>query len=155
MKKSILQYLPLSLSIFIFLMYQLQIYNLFAGLLDEGFLLYNASLISQGKIPYRDFFMATTPGSYYVVAFFFKYFGNYIIITRILYIISAVLTLFVCNKLFKLKGYWQYVYLISLAFLLVAPARFFFYNEAVFLSIVSLYFLIKGNEMKNLVIIAI
>lgn len=138
---------PLLLSIFVFLIHQLLIFNLFSGLFDEGFLQYNARLITQGQVPYRDFFLSVTPGTFYVIAFFYKYLGNYVIIERILGIFTAIITLFVCNHLFKLKIFWKYFYLISLALLSIAPARTFYYNDsAIFSALLALYFLIKGVE---------
>ena len=94
--------------------------------------------------------MTTTPASFYVVAFFFKVFGNYIIIDRILGILAGVLTIFICSKLFKLKTYWQYVYLISIAMLSVSEARAFFYNDAILIALIALYFLIKGTEKNSI-----
>ena len=156
MNKLKIIYSPLFLSIFVFLFHQLAVFSLFSGLFDEGILQYYAHLISQGQIPYRDFFLNTTPGTFYVVAFFYKYFGSYMLIERILGIFTAILTLFVCNKLFKLKTFWQYFYLISLAFLLVAPARTFFFNDAAILfALIALYFLIKGVEKNKIYLIGI
>lgn len=147
---------PLFLSIFIFLFHQLAVFNLFSGLFDEGILQYYAHLISQGQVPYRDFFLNITPGTFYVVAFFYKYLGSYILIERILGIFVVILTLFVCNKLFKLKTFWQYLYLTSLAFLSVAPARSFFFNDAAILfALIALYFLIKGIEKDKMYLIGI
>jgi hypothetical protein len=146
---------PLFLSIIVFLFYQLMVFNLFSGLLDEGFILYNSHLISQGQIPYRDFFMTTTPGSFYVLALFFKLFGNYIVIGRVLGIISVIITLFFCNKIFQLKNYWQYLYLFSLSILLVSPAKFFMYNDAIYISIIALYFMIEGINKNKLFLLFI
>jgi len=147
---------PLFLSILIFLFYQLYTFNLFSGLFDEGILQYNAHLISQGQMPYRDFSLSTAPGTFYVVAFFYKYFGSYMFIERILGILTAILTLFVCNKLFKLKTFWQYLYLISLTILSVAPARTFFFNDsAILFALIALYSLIKGIEKNKLYLIGI
>ena len=149
-------YSPLFLSIFIFLFHQLAVFNLFSGLFDEGFLQYNAHLITQGQVPYRDFFLSTTPGTFYVLAFFYKYLGSYIVIERILGIFVVITTLFVCNKLFKLKTFWQYLYLISLALLSVAPARTFYYNDSTILfTLLALYFLIKGIEKDKMYLIVI
>lgn len=39
-----------------------------------------------------------------------------------------------------------------MAFLLIAPSRFFFYNEAFFVSLVALFFLIKATEKNNLLL---
>ena len=94
---------PLVASILIFLCYELSIFNVFSELLDEGFLQYNAYLITQGQIPYRDFFLSVTPGTFYTLAFFYKLMGNYIVLERILGIFTAIATLYVCNKLFKFK----------------------------------------------------
>jgi 4-amino-4-deoxy-L-arabinose transferase-like glycosyltransferase len=43
---------------------------------DEGILLQGAQRILDGQIPYRDFFSFYTPGSFYLVAALFKFFGN-------------------------------------------------------------------------------
>lgn len=137
---------PLFFAVILYLICQSITFNLFSGLLDEGFTLYNAQLISQGQIPYRDFFIMTTPGSYYILAFFFKIFGNYILAGRILGMISIIITLYFCNKLFQLKSYWQYIYLFSLSIIFSTPARFFMYNDAFSISIIALYFLSKGME---------
>jgi hypothetical protein len=77
------------------------------------------------------------------------------IVTRILGVTAAIVTLAICHQLFKLKGYWQYVYLIALSLLLVVPARFFFYNDAFVFPLVALYFLLKGTEKKSQLLLVI
>ena len=44
-------------------------------LIDEGVLTMGAWRITQGQIPFRDFFVFYTPGSFYLVALAFKLFG--------------------------------------------------------------------------------
>jgi len=49
---------------------------------DEGIILQGAARILHGEILYRDFFSFITPGSYYLLAFLFKMFGNSLIVAR-------------------------------------------------------------------------
>src|SRR5215467_14491074 len=49
---------------------------------DEGIVLLGAERILHGQIPYRDFFSFYTPGSFYIVAFIFKLFGDSFAIAR-------------------------------------------------------------------------
>ena len=49
---------------------------------DEGIILQGAQRILDGQLPYRDFFSFVTPGSYYFLAFFFRVFGNSIIVAH-------------------------------------------------------------------------
>jgi hypothetical protein len=150
---------PLFLSLFLYLILQLTVINIFTGVWDEGFFLYNAHLIAKGAIPYKDFFMTTTPGSSYVLAFFFKLFGNYDIVTKILGISTGVLTLVFSDKLFTLFSFksrwWQYVYLFSIALLNIAVGRSLFYGDAVLFAFFALYFLLIGSERNSMFLIGI
>src|SRR5690349_2641400 len=49
---------------------------------DEGIVLQGASRILDGQIPYRDFFSFYTPGSFYLVAALFRFFGNSFLVAR-------------------------------------------------------------------------
>ena len=49
---------------------------------DEGIVLQGAERILHGEIPYHDFFMFYTPGSFYLVAAIFKIFGDSFVIAR-------------------------------------------------------------------------
>ena len=132
---------PLFIALSIYLFIQLQIFNLSINMADEGFFLDSAIKINLGKIPYRDFFMQVTPGNYYVLAFFLKLFGNYIIIDRVLFIAYTCLLLAVLSRLFKLKGIWSYIYLILIVFLQIGPSTFISYNSAYGIAILAFYFL--------------
>lgn len=147
---------PISLSIIVFLFFQLQVFNQAISYRDEGFFFYNALQINKGEVPYRDFFATTTPGSFYLLAILIKIFGSYLIIGRILYITLTILTLFFASKVFNLRKYWNYFYLISLSLAFVFPGGFAYYNtEAIFLTVSGFYFLLKGIEKKNLSSIAL
>jgi len=50
---------------------------------DEGIVLCGAERILRGEVLYRDFFSFYTPGSFYLVAFWFRMFGDSLIVARI------------------------------------------------------------------------
>lgn len=130
---------PLFVGIVFFLLLQLQLFNLDLGFRDEGYLLNNAQRINNGEMPYVDFFLAITPGTYYVQAFIMKIFGNYIITDRILYILCVILLLTLSSKLFKLTPYLNYIFLIALGIVYAGKLAFASYNiEALIFIIISL-----------------
>src|SRR6266700_2472172 len=49
---------------------------------DEGIVLRGAERILAGEVPYRDFFSFYTPGSFYLVAFLFRVFGDSFAVAR-------------------------------------------------------------------------
>jgi len=49
---------------------------------DEGIVLRGAERIIAGEVPYRDFFSFYTPGSFYLVAFLFRVFGDSFAVAR-------------------------------------------------------------------------
>jgi hypothetical protein len=60
---------------------------------DEGTLVYGAQMVSQGALPYRDFFEVMGPGSFYWLGLFFKLFGTNILVARGLLLVTAVSTI--------------------------------------------------------------
>src|SRR5438128_3046516 len=49
---------------------------------DEGIVLQGAERILHGEVPYRDFFSFYTPGSFYFVAFLFRFLGDSLVVAR-------------------------------------------------------------------------
>ena len=49
---------------------------------DEGIILQGAERVLHGEIPYRDFFTFYTPGSFYLLAFLFRVFGDSFVVAR-------------------------------------------------------------------------
>ena len=49
---------------------------------DEGIVLQGAERIMRGEVPYRDFFSFYTPGSFYFVAFLFRFLGDSLVVAR-------------------------------------------------------------------------
>lgn len=123
------KFLPFIFSFLVFLGFQLLVFNKGLNFRDEGFLLNNAIRILNGEIPYRDFFLTTTPGTYYLQSLVFQLFGIHIILDRILYIVFVGLLLLIINFLldnFRASLKALILSLISLVF--VTPAAFAFYN---------------------------
>jgi hypothetical protein len=50
---------------------------------DEGFVVFNATRVLNGDIPYKDFWTIYPPGQFYVIAGVFKIFGTNLLISRL------------------------------------------------------------------------
>lgn len=61
---------------------------------DEGFVVQSAYRIVKGEVPYRDFFNAITPGSYYWTALWMKFFGTTFFAVRIGTLATSALIMF-------------------------------------------------------------
>lgn len=139
---------PLFIVIVFYLFFQLQLFNIGIDIQDEGAFLYVASNITQGLIPYKDFFMTPTPGSFYLLAGFMKIFGNYLILDKIVIFFSLSLLIFL-NSIFKLSKPWKFLFLFSIAAILIHPTDFLGHNSSIEILIAGLFFLIKGLETKK------
>lgn len=148
LKKIILS--PLFIGIIFFLLIQLQFFNLNIDFRDEGLLLSNAVRITNGEIPYKDFPLITTPGTYYIQAFAMKIFGSYIITDRIIYILCFVLILILSNKLFKFSSkYLNYLFLILLSVVYVGEGAYGFYNIEGLVLILTSFLFFKKLQKNN------
>jgi len=142
---------PLFLAVAVYLICQIQVLFVFPSVLDDEFYFaYQSHLILSGFVPYRDFFLHTSPASYYIVAFFYKIFGEYIAIERILAVILFLITLIVCYKLFPLRSYWRYLYLLALAVLFVSPGSSLFNGDGAIIAFIALYVCLKAIEKNSL-----
>lgn len=131
-------HLPFILATIIFLFFQLQVFDTQLSFRDEGFLTYNALRILQGEIPYRDFFLTTTPGTFYIQGLLMKLFGNYLIVSRAFYIVIILGILFLISKIFTLKKGIDYLLLTFFGLLFISPAYAFYNIEGLFLFLFSL-----------------
>ena len=138
---------PLFTVIAFYLFIQLQLFNIGIDIQDEGVFSYGALNITQGFIPYKDFFLTLTPGSLYLLAFFIKIFGNYLILDKIVIFFSLSLLIFL-NSIFKLSKPWKFLFLFSIAAILIHPTDFIGHNSAIEILIAGLFFLLKGLETK-------
>ena len=58
---------------------------------DEGIVLAGAQRILAGELPYRDFFTFYTPGSFYLLGFLFRLFGDWFVVARASIAVSGAL----------------------------------------------------------------
>ena len=148
--KKIIPYVPIILSGLLFTILQTKIYNLGISYRDEGFLVNNAWQINQGKIPYKDFFLTTTPLTFYTQSILFRLFGNYLITDRIFYIALILILLYLANKIFYLKLSSSVILLCSIALSQVGAGAFSFYNiETLVLIFLSLLVIGKFITVKH------
>ena len=138
---------PLFIGIIFFLFLQLQVFNFGFNYRDEGFLLNNAQRINNGEIPYIDFSLAITPGSFYIQALTLRLFGNYVITDRILYILCVILVLMLSSGLFKLSKHWNYIFLLFLALIYTGMGAFASYNMYGVVFVMTTLFLF--SKLKN------
>jgi hypothetical protein len=83
---------------------------------DEGSIVYGAQLVSEGAIPYRDFFEVMGPASFYWLAIFFKIFGTKWVVSRVVLLLTVSISTIII--------YWMTRRLYAGAFD-VLPAFFF------------------------------
>lgn len=95
-------YLNISLTL-LAILYYLPFVNKGLITFDEGYIIHFAERISQGQVPYYDFFIQYTPGFFYVLAFCFKIFGSSILVGRVVTVVIAAgivfLTLFLLDEM--------------------------------------------------------
>lgn len=70
---------------------------------DENVYYYMGRLVSEGKIPYKDFFFAHPPFQVYLIALIYKIFGFNIIALKFIPLISTLMTSFFIFKITKEK----------------------------------------------------
>lgn len=77
---------------------------------DEGVTLTEAWQISQGLVPYRDFFDFFTPGSLYVVAGAFRLFGSTYAVAKVVSLLLFLSSLYAWYRItlrLGLRGHWR------------------------------------------------
>ncbi len=92
MVKKLRVYLPPITILIIAFAYLFLFFNKRINLLDEGLSLYASERILKGQVPYRDFFVMVTPGTFYFQALLFKIFGSSVILGRWIVLIEGALT---------------------------------------------------------------
>lgn len=141
---------PVTLAFILFLFLQLQVFNIHMDFRDEGFLTYNAVRIKNGEIPYRDFFLTTTPGTFYIQAFLMNIFGDYLIIARILNILIILGILLLVSRIFQFKSYLDYLLLSLLSLEFISPAYAFYNIEGLLLFLLCFYLIRKKPKKQFL-----
>lgn len=74
---------------------------------DEGWILVNADLISEGSIPNRDFRVLRPPGQFYILSLLFKVFGKSLMIGRtytiVIHALICLIVFLITSKLCRLR----------------------------------------------------
>ena len=118
---------------------------------DENVYYYMGKLISEGKVPYRDFFFAHPPLHIYLIALIYKIFGFNIVILKSTPLISTLVSAFFVFKITKEKFGNIGALLSSLLFLFSYSVMFnsvfsFGINITAMLLVIGVYFLFnRGN----------
>jgi 4-amino-4-deoxy-L-arabinose transferase-like glycosyltransferase len=117
---------------------------------DENFYFNVAKVVSEGEIPYKDFFLAHPPLQIYTLALFFRFFGVSFLLGKILILIISSLTVFllflISRELFDEKTAFiaSLVFLLTPAFLAFSGMGYGMW-EATLLVLASMYFMIKNK----------
>src|SRR6266536_3575501 len=92
---------------------------------DEGIILMGAERVLHGQVPYRDFFSFYTPGSFYLLAFWFKLFGDSFLAARAsLTVVAALCTVLLYLLSLRVSSRSVAILVASLSFFAVFPYRF-------------------------------
>ncbi len=118
---------------------------------DENVYYYMGKLISEGKIPYRDFFYAHPPLHVYLIAFIYKIFGFNIIILKFIPLASILISAFFIFKITKEKFGDIEAIISSLLFLFSYSIMFnsvfsFGIEIATMFLVIGVYFLFNKNN---------
>ena len=79
---------------------------------DENTYYYMGKLITEGKVPYKDFFFAHPPLQIYLIAFIYRIFGFNIIALKLIPLISTLISAFFIFRITKEK-FGNYAAIIS------------------------------------------
>lgn len=140
----------LTLAVGLFLLLQVPVANFGISYADEGYLVLSARNISRGQVPYRDFFMTTTPGAYYLQAILNWFFGNSLLVERYAYVVGVVILLLGAKNTFGLQRRDGGLFLLILVAVWVNPGTFAFYSlESMILVIWSWWAVKKSVEGKK------
>jgi 4-amino-4-deoxy-L-arabinose transferase-like glycosyltransferase len=123
---------------------------------DEGVYLYEAWIVLEGKLPYRDFFKPKPLGMVYIISILFCFSGQNAIAARIL---TSLISLWTCFFLYLLgkEMYNQKVGIFAATFYNFDPLVILFsyhvYTETyvAFFLVLSAYFAVFGKKRGNLV----
>lgn len=100
---------------------------------DEGWILSPAERITQGDIPYRDFHYLYLPGVAYLIALGFKLFGVSILVSRIVSMLFALISVFCLFLISRIINKNTYSYVIPvITFIAWGPSHLNFAHPTMF-----------------------
>lgn len=83
---------------------------------DEGYIVHSAQRMLQGEVPYKDFQIAYTPGSFMLVALVFKLFGQMILVERLMMLLISLLTIIIIFLISKKSSYSFFLTILTISF---------------------------------------
>jgi len=118
---------------------------------DENVYYYMGKLVSEGKIPYKDFFYAHPPLQIYLIALIYKILGFNIFILKLMPLISTLVSAFFVFKIAKGKFGHTEAIISSLLFLFSYGTMFnsvfsFGIDAAAMFLVIGIYFLWNKNN---------
>lgn len=120
---------------------------------DENVYYYMAKLVSEGKIPYKNFFYAHPPIHVYILALVYKVFGFNIIVLKMVPLASSLITSFFVFKIAKQKfGNYEAVaalilFLFSYTIMFNSVFSFGIMTATMFLTIGFYFLTVKNNHL--------
>lgn len=128
--------------------YYISFYNYGINLGDEGYIVQGGARVLRGQLPLSDF-ISYPPGSYFMLAVFFKFFGENLLVSRFMEItfllINGLLTFYIGKRLMPER--WALVP----SFILIAFPGFWHKVFLTFGLLLSLVMLLRFLERKTMV----
>lgn len=123
--------------------------------LDEIWNFNFAKNIAEGKLPYKDFNMITTPAVPLISSIFLKIFGSELIVMRILAVILCTAILYMVYKILeylKVNKHLNFIFLAFLSYIFISHFRID-YNFFVLLNIlIIIYIELKDGRDRNIIL---
>jgi len=117
---------------------------------DEGFIVFNATRVLGGDVPYKDFGIVYPPGQFYAVAAIFKAFGTTLLAARIYDTVVRFVIVIAVYLITKHEGHAHILSLLACTttVLLLGSARFFTYPvfPALALCLLSILSLLEYSD---------
>jgi 4-amino-4-deoxy-L-arabinose transferase-like glycosyltransferase len=150
MKRSNYIELEKLLIIIIFISFLVRILFFHPSFSDENFYFNAGKIVSEGKIPYKDFFFAHPPMQIYTYALIFKIFGTSLFVGKIIPLVASSLSIFLIFKILN-KLYDSRTGFIGSIIFLVMPGFIAFSSmgygmwESIFFILLAIYSTTKNK----------
>lgn len=120
---------------------------------DYSYFIENAYRVYLGQIPYKDFILVLTPGTYFVSGLIMKLFGVSYLPHVIYIMVVSFFTVIITYKILSLVSTNKTVNILSLLPLVFSGHAIYAFASydvnAVFLSLVAIYYILRLNQRKN------
>jgi hypothetical protein len=118
-------------------LYFLLVFNRGISMVDEGFVLHLAQMVTRGQVPCRDFFYHAIPGTLYIHASLFSLFGEKLIMVRVYALFQAIITVWL---FFRVARTFQRVPFAYFSALLAVPWNILVFYRMAHYNVDSIFF---------------